>query len=362
MTRVDALHLEPRPTATLSPVADPDVPLHARERAMPEPLPFPAPPDRRLEGESWAVILAGGEGRRIRSWTTTDGGDHLPKQFCRFRDERTLLAATVARALQLVPAERVIVLVLEEHRRWWEPELTALPPGNVLAQPANRGTAVAILQALVEIHCRDRDPRLVFMPSDAEVDREAVLVRAIRRAMRSASRHTADVVLLGMVPSHLDSEYGLIVPERGRTAASRRVRAFVEKPPLTVAQRLARDGAVWNSFIFACTGWALYDLFEDALPQVADAYLRGLGRAGAHERARAAVVAEMPARDFGSDVLQRCTERLRLVTVPPCGWTDIGTPPRLASWLYGHRDAFFWNRAPVLPHPDDDMGGATQTA
>jgi mannose-1-phosphate guanylyltransferase len=298
--------------------------------------------DPRSAGETWVVILAGGEGRRIRSYTTSDEGVAVPKQYCRFRDERTLLSATLDRALQITAAERVLVMVLDAHRMWWERELGRLPSANVLSQPADRGTAIAVLQALVEIHCRDRDPLLVVMPSDSDVDEEEVLLGSIAVAQQTARMFPEDVILLGVTPSNLDCEYGLIIPTAGRAATARRVRAFVEKPPLTLARHLAQHGAMWNSFIFACEGWALYDVFEVALPVDTAEYVHGIARGFSPAEARAHTIAAMRPRDFGGDVLARSTARLRMVEVPHCGWTDLGTPARLASWLSRHRDAIFW--------------------
>ena len=300
----------------------------------------------RAIGETWVIVLAGGEGRRISSFTTSEDGIAVPKQFCRFRDERTLLTATVDRALRVTSPERVLVLVQEAHRRWWESELDRLPASNILSQSENHGTAIAILQALVEIHCRDRNPRLVVMPSDTDVDDETVLLEAISLAQRTAWAYPEDVILLGVVPSHIDCEYGLIVPAGGRSATGRRVRSFVEKPPITLARLLTRAGAMWNSFIFACNGWALYDVFEEALPAVAAAYLRSLKFLSGGIDPRGLSLAAMPECDFGRDVLQRSTGRLRLVPVPQCGWTDLGTPARLASWLDRHREAIFWRDHP----------------
>ncbi|MGH2570742.1 MAG: hypothetical protein ACRDGR_05930, partial [bacterium] len=41
----------------------------------------------------------------------------------------------------------------------------------------------------------------------------------------------------------------------------------------------------------------------------------------------------MPAVDFSGEVLQRVPSRLRVLPVPPCGWTDLGTPDRLRRCL-----------------------------
>src|SRR5439155_3578454 len=41
----------------------------------------------------------------------------------------------------------------------------------------------------------------------------------------------------------------------------------------------------------------------------------------------------LPARDFSRELLERIPELLELVVVPPCGWTDLGTPARLERFL-----------------------------
>jgi hypothetical protein len=47
----------------------------------------------------WAVVLAGGEGSRLRPLTRTLAGDARPKQFCSIRGDRPLLDATLRRAV-----------------------------------------------------------------------------------------------------------------------------------------------------------------------------------------------------------------------------------------------------------------------
>jgi mannose-1-phosphate guanylyltransferase len=304
-------------------------------------------PGDRDRDDPWVIVLAGGEGRRVQSFTTLPDGVTVPKQFCRFRDDRTLFGATLDRALRITRRDRVIAVVLEAHRDWWEPEVLGLPRRNVLSQPAGRGTAVAILHATVYVQLRDASARIVVMPSDHDFENEDTLARALRRAIRIADLYPDDLVLLGMAPSHLDPDYGLIVPGPGPADTSRPVRAFVEKPPLVLASRLIRGGALWNSFIFACTGPALYEAIRAALPALARGYLGGLASDGEPSTA-GGLFEELPTCDFSRDVLQRNAGRLRLVTVPACGWTDLGTPARLAAWLDRHREAPFWRQHGAL--------------
>lgn len=304
--------------------------------------PLPTGRDARSEGDLWVIVLAGGEGRRVSAFTAHRNGDAVPKQFCRFRDDRTLLGSTIDRALHLVHRDRLMVVVLDAHQQWWQRDLQRISSENVLSQPANRGTAVGILHALVQIHLRDRSPRVIVMPSDHDIEREDVLLRSTLLASETARLFSDEVVLLGIVPSHVDCGYGLLVPGTEGYGASHRVRRFVEKPTLTTASQLISRGALWNSFIFASTGNALYDLFEETLPSLTRTYLQGIAMGNGDPDAFAMLFAEMPERDFSRDVLERSAPRLRVVAVPECGWTDLGTPARLASWLDRHREARFW--------------------
>ena len=56
--------------------------------------------------ERWGVILAGGEGVRLRPLTRMIVGDDRPKQFCPILGRETLLEQTRRRASLLIPQER----------------------------------------------------------------------------------------------------------------------------------------------------------------------------------------------------------------------------------------------------------------
>ena len=87
----------------------------------------------------------------------------------------------------------------------------------------------------------------------------------------------------------------------------------------------------------------------------ARSYLRGLVEFDVTPEALQELFGRLPEYDF---CLQRDPSRLRLVAVPACGWTDLGTPARLASWLDRHREAPFWQEhsLPRLPGADGLTG------
>ena len=302
----------------------------------------------RTSGNAWVIILAGGSGRRIESFTVNHQGISVPKQFCRFRDQRSLLSWTLERAQQSVASSRIVVVVAEQHRSWWQPELRGIPAENVLSQHENYGTATAIALGLNRILEQDRFPLILSMPSDHDVEDPEVFGQSLDQALRVAERSPEHVILLGITPDRPDPEYGWILAGVAEPDGTRPVARFVEKPALSASRLLMQLGAMWNSFVFAATGNALRALFARAELDLLSVPLRGLlaGPRGLAVRERAAV----PACDFGRQVLERAPECLRVLPVPPCGWSDLGTPGRLAAWLERHRETSYWSdRQEVVP-------------
>jgi mannose-1-phosphate guanylyltransferase len=256
----------------------------------------------------------------------------VPKQFCSLAGGPTLLRQTIERAAALVPREQIVVVVCDDHRDWWQRELADLPRENVLVQTANRGTAPGILLGALAIARTDPGASLVMLPSDHHVADEATLRAAFRAALDEVALAPDRIALLGVTPDAPDTQYGWIVPKSGEAARLRPIELFVEKPPAERARELMARGGLWSSFLFACRVTALLDAFELAQPDLLRAFLARSSslRSG---RDLAALYASVPQRDFSRDVLERVADRLGVLAVPPCGWSDLGTPERVASVL-----------------------------
>ena len=102
-----------------------------------------------MNTNTWALVLAAGEGSRLRSLTTMRSGVAVPKQFCSLQGGPSLLQEALQRAEAVAPRARICTIVAEQHRRWWEGPLWSLPAQNVIVQPDNRGTALEIGRAHV---------------------------------------------------------------------------------------------------------------------------------------------------------------------------------------------------------------------
>src|SRR5580658_545985 len=154
------------------------------------------------------LILAGGDGRRLGALTIDGDGVSTPKQYCSLSGGDSLLQVTLKRALELVPREHILVVVSEQHRRWWECQLSGLPASNVIVQPCNRGTGIGVLLPLLVLEKHVPNGTVVCLPSDHYIADEEVLVRSLRQAAELPAVDCAKLTLLGIQPSAVDSGLG----------------------------------------------------------------------------------------------------------------------------------------------------------
>jgi mannose-1-phosphate guanylyltransferase len=67
----------------------------------------------------WALILAGGDGVRLRPLTQQITGDERRKQFCALLSDDTLWAETFGRAARSVSPSRILTVVTETHASFY---------------------------------------------------------------------------------------------------------------------------------------------------------------------------------------------------------------------------------------------------
>jgi mannose-1-phosphate guanylyltransferase len=285
---------------------------------------------------TWALVLAGGEGRRLEQLTTESSGRQTPKQFCSLAGGMSLLEETLQRATSVCDPAHVCAVVTERHRQWWTPNLRGLRADNIIVQPTGRGTAHGIMLPVLHILARDPEATILVLPSDHYVHDEEVLRRAMRSAIARAKLRTQQIYLLGIQPDEADTELGYIVAKLPLIGRCGPVSQFVEKPSAWGdISRLRLQGALWNSFIFAASGAGLISLF----PEKFSATIESMRMAVEQDRrtgtcwATSALYRTLPSMDFSRDVLTGQESSLQLISVPSCGWSDLGTPGRLERTL-----------------------------
>jgi mannose-1-phosphate guanylyltransferase len=290
-------------------------------------------------GSLWAVVLAGGEGTRLRPLVRHLCGDERPKQFSPLLGARTLLGQTLDRVGRLIPPERTVVVALQAHARYLERELGATPRPHVLSQPESRGTAAGILLAAQWIETRDPGATLVCFPSDHLVLEEAAFMEHVGELASFVGREPGRIVLLGAPPSQPETEYGWIEPGEpvGWTGQGpvHAIQRFREKPSKDVAEALSRRGSLWNTFVFAARAAVLLSAGRDFTPALYDrlAPLRAFA-GGEHERwAVRQAYALAPTVDFSRSIFEACPRMLAVSKLPGLTWCDLGSPKRLVKML-----------------------------
>ena len=304
---------------------------------MNEDMEMPRQALRTNEQNEWAVILAGGDGTRLKSLTRKIAGDERPKQFCPVLGGATLLEETQSRAALELADERTLYVVNQIHQPYYTPILGQHREENLVAQPGNRGTAPAILYSLLRIAARDPEAAVALFPSDHYISDNMKFMAHVRAALETARQRTDLVVLLGLEPENPEVEYGWIEPAAAIKGHPKvyGVRRFWEKPNKVLAQVLQLRGCLWNSFVMVGSVQALLDSIEVAVPELYRAFssLVPLFGTPAETKAIDHLYERLHEVNFSHQVLAHRPNRLAVIRVAGVRWNDLGEPKRVLASL-----------------------------
>ena len=166
-----------------------------------------------------------------------------------------------------------------------------------------------------------------------------MLLARVDGALQAVQASPGTVVLLGIEPDRPEVEYGWIEP--GELLPGPwpwplyRIHRFWEKPGPATAERLFRQGCLWNSFVIAAHPATLEDLIAQADPGLyreLTLLRRGPERAGEPDLSPE-VYRRIAPTDFSKRVLEVRPESLAVLPAGPVRWNDLGTPTRVRATL-----------------------------
>ncbi|HJP92173.1 MAG TPA: sugar phosphate nucleotidyltransferase [Pyrinomonadaceae bacterium] len=288
---------------------------------------------------TWAIILAGGDGTRLQSMTRAITGDNRPKQFVPVTGHSTLLDQTRRRVAISFERSRTLIVVTKKHRPFYGALTHEIPPSLLLEQPSNKGTAPAILYALMRVAAKSPNAIVALFPSDHFFADDEEFMSHIDGAVAAVQIQPETVTLLGITPTSVETEYGWIEPEPSILASTQRsitrVRKFWEKPSLNLATTLMENGCLWNSFVMVGRVDALLKMTRTALRETYAAF-EGIAptfETTAERRALNELYSRIEDTNFSHQVLAARPKDLTVMRVGDVGWSDLGEPNRVLSTL-----------------------------
>ena len=283
----------------------------------------------------WAVILAGGDGTRLKSLSRRITGDERPKQFCPVISDMSLVKETQKRVALELAKERTLFLLNRLHEPYYSDILSDIGASNFIEQPRNIGTAPAILYSLLKIAAADPQAIVAFFPSDHYVSDNAKFMAHIRRAFEAAHDRPDLVILLGVEPESPEVEYGWIEPAQAIQGHRQlhRVRRFWEKPSPGLAAVLQLRGCLWNTFVMVASAQALIDIIASATPALYNAFASAMPLFGTDDEPTMIekLYVLLGETNFSDRVLALVPERLTVLKVSGIKWNDLGEPKRVLA-------------------------------
>jgi mannose-1-phosphate guanylyltransferase len=285
--------------------------------------------------EDWdriAIIIAGGIGERF--WPLS----RLlrPKQLLPFGPGgATLLEDTVKRIKPLIPPESIYIVTGRMLQEPIRAAGLAVPADNVIAEPARRNTAGALVFASSYLLARRggvaREAILAILPADHLIE-DAEAFRADVSIAMDVVAERGGLAVIGIPPARPETGYGYVelAEEDARnvedetTPTALRVAAFKEKPDAGTASRYATSGRhFWNSGMFF---WRMNDFLDELRTAAPDHFnvVEPLALALREEKEEEAKSLFERLEDISIDYV--LMERARKVWMIPAAfyWDDMG--------------------------------------
>ncbi len=287
----------------------------------------------------WGVVLAGGEGNRLKNLVKKQFGYYKPKQYCTFIGTRSLIRHTLDRALMLIPQEHLLTVITKHQYKYALEEIGDPLINNIVTQPCTRETSAGILLPMLKINQMDPEAIVTIFPSDHFIYEENYFMNYVREANLFVANNPDTIVMLGVKPNRIENGYGWIEPgnniQNSGSKIIRQVKRFWEKPDLEMAEVLLQNGCLWNTFVLVGRSATFIRHIQNCVPDVFNAfdYIRENICTPHESIAIERAFNYVPSLNFSRFVLETIPEHLCVMEVSDVYWSDWGEEDRIRNDL-----------------------------
>ncbi|HKB89171.1 MAG TPA: sugar phosphate nucleotidyltransferase [Opitutaceae bacterium] len=277
--------------------------------------------------EFFAVIIAGGKGERF--WPQSRL--HRPKHLLPIVGDTPMLAQTISRIAPLVAAKNIFVITNTQQGDAVREVCASLPPENIVMEPVGRDTAAAVGLAALLVKRRNPDAVFAVLPADHVIKDEKAYQATLARAFSVAASGNY-LVTIGIPPTEPATGFGYIQVGEKLDNKSFKVKRFVEKPALEVAEGyLASGDYLWNGGMFIWSVAAVEAALSASAPDLKkaiDAIAAEVSTGRAIQDVLGKVYSTLPKISVDYAIMEKATN---VVVVPAeFDWDDVGSWPAIA--------------------------------
>jgi mannose-1-phosphate guanylyltransferase/mannose-6-phosphate isomerase len=263
------------------------------------------------------IILAGGGGSRLFPLSRAC----YPKQFLKIYGNKSLLAHTVLRYLQLVEANDIVIVTNQDYIFHVKAELQTVhaESAHILMEPVGRNTAPAI--ALAMSYCLDKlkcdEREILFVgPSDHVIKPADEFIQLVKSGIKNADND--QIVTLGITPTRPETGYGYIEAAQDKRDKGFKVASFKEKPNVaTAASYIQKGNYYWNSGMFMFSIGTMIKEMREYAPDIVNLAEDGYDSMVAHFN-------DLPDISIDYAVAEH-SQKMTVLPMTNIYWNDIGS-------------------------------------
>jgi mannose-1-phosphate guanylyltransferase/mannose-6-phosphate isomerase len=288
------------------------------------------------------VILCGGAGTRL--WP--DSRENTAKQFIDFGGwclfEKTL--SRIKSPIFDYPIISTNIKYIEEIKKYLKKN--RIKRYRIILEPIKRNTAPAILSSslLPEIPLNQS---LIYFSADHMIDKFNLFKDSISRNKKYLNNE--NIFIFGIKPTSASNQYGYFLSKNLNNINS--VTKFIEKPNQTLAKKIIKKNAYWNSGIFFLRKDSLINNFKKYQPNTLKNCIESFKKSKFEKNTyflKKSSYSKVSPKSFDYAILEK-TKNINAIklNIP---WSDLGSWKEISK-MYNNNKIRYFNKKNVFNRP-----------